>query len=262
MISKGSIKLYKFSGAGNTFLICDRKFINNFNKLDIIKFCSIDNFQADGFIFVEIIDKEEIYWEFFNSDGSTAEMCGNATRCVGLYYKQIYNFNMINIHTSVGIVKVVRQLNDQFMTTMPIDHTQIKNMKLKIDSQILNINFINTGVPHAVIKLNSKFELDQFKELNKKIRFHRDFGLAGANVTYLWKIDFENCGAITYERGVENYTQACGTGALAAGILYSLETKHDFIYVEMPGGTLGVKVEKNENHKLIGPVEFIQEYEV
>jgi diaminopimelate epimerase len=112
--------------------------------------------------------------------------------------------------------------------------------------------FVNTGVPHFVVKKAPD------KALAQKLRFHPEFADAGANVTFMEALSKTEAKAVTFERGVEDFTQACGTGAVAAACLMAFENKVEDIYkIQMPGGLLEVeKVKLHDQPLLTGPVKI------
>ena len=101
----------------------------------------------------------------------------------------------------------------------PTDHRE--NIKIKLKSETLNGDFINTGVPHVVIFVD---ELDRYpvKETGREIRYHADFKPKGTNVNFV-KVEGNKLLIRTYERGVEDETPACGTGSVAAAIIANLK---------------------------------------
>lgn len=243
------------SGAGNTFHIihelCDELTMEN-KKQIAKKVCRDDS--ADGFIFLKKTSKSDYFeWDFFNNDGSDAEMCGNATRCVGHYIKnEIKSPHTVwHLNTVAGPIQIESLPGDQYqimMTALLLKHSDFGF-------------FCNTGVPHLVLVTD---EFENYKSLKSEaynLRFHREFSPAGTNVTYIQFSDKPNfLKAVTYERGVEDFTEACGTGAVAAAF-YNLKTKGvKETTVEMPGGTLMMNL-SNLNHPLMtGPAVFIGKY--
>ena len=87
----------------------------------------------------------------------------------------------------------------------------------------MRVNFINTGVPHTVIFAEGLDKIDVFS-LGRRIRYHRKFAPAGTNVDFVEVLDNDSIKIRTYERGVEDETLACGTGAVASALTFSLKT--------------------------------------
>lgn len=172
---------------------------------------------ADGVIIVENAERADFSWDFYNSDGSVAEMCGNGARCVARFahMKKIAGKEM-SFETLAGIVSArVSGPNVRVKLTDPFGF--IKDGKLKVEGKIHRFSFVNTGVPHTVIVARDLEEVN-LAELGRKIRFHRRFKEAGTNVNFIQVRD--GCVHVrTYERGIEGETLACGTGSVACGIV-------------------------------------------
>jgi diaminopimelate epimerase len=176
---------------------------------------------ADGLLLIEDDEEVDFSWRFFNSDGSEAEMCGNAARCVArLAYLdgiagQDLTFRTIAgpIHASVNGAMVRVDL------TRPLHLDPSFNLELEKDGRI-TAGFVFTGVPHTVIHLKDR-ELEELDvaRLGREIRFHPRFSPAGTNVNFIRVLDRQTIEIRTYERGVEAETLACGTGAAAAALL-------------------------------------------
>jgi diaminopimelate epimerase len=153
----------------------------------------------------------------FNPDGSEPQMCGNGARCAALYLGK----NKASIETKAGIIKTqVKGENVKIKLTEP------KNIKLdipiRVNNRNLKVNFIDTGVPHTVIFVEGLDKIDVFN-LGRDIRYHKQFAPRGANVNFI-EVAGKNAIAIrTYERGVEDETLACGTGSVAAALIFALK---------------------------------------
>ena len=214
------------SGAGNTFHILQEtnSDLTIANKKNIAKkICSLK--QADGFIFLKNTNKENQFkWDFYNNDGSDAEMCGNATRCVGHYIKNEIKSNqkLWVLETKAGRIQIEPLLNDQYQITMtPL---------LLLHSS--HGFFCNTGVPHLVLVTNQFENYKALKNEARQLRTHPDFLAAGTNVTYIQTSnDLSLLKSVSYERGVEDFTEACGTGAVAAAF-YNFKVKRFFRWVD------------------------------
>lgn len=204
----------KYSGSGNDFLIthiCTQK---NYTKL-AQKLCNRNlGIGADGLIILKPHPTYAYQWLFFNSDGSQAKICGNASRCVAHYaYKHSlapkkHTFLATNkpIEVEIKDSKKVRSNLGEFSTIEYLDiQTSYDTKAYKID----------TGVPHIVIFTKIQDTLPKQKTLELKTL--REQYNANINIVYI-----KNNNLIyvnTYERGVENITLACGTGMAAASIV-------------------------------------------
>lgn len=259
--SKKEHLFYKYSGAGNTFLISSEKLnLDNLQKEELIKkICSPTNgFMADGVLFLEK-KQDQVVWDFYNSDGSTAEMCGNAARCAFRFSEEhlLPQKEKIEFVTLAGIVRGFKKKD-----LVAIEMTPIKNeagsfdlnkmislvepasLKEQLLSESLSASFlsIDTGVPHLVFEIKNFAEYKKLKNLSSYLRRIKLFP-RGTNVTMISIINDHSAKAVTFERGVEDFTLACGTGAVAAAKYVSLKTQKNNINIQMPGGELMVDFE-------------------
>ena len=225
-----TINFYKMSGSGNDFIIID-------NRNNIVDESDLSNFivnvcrrkmsvGADGVILVENTGNADFKWRFFNSDGSVAEMCGNGARCVArfAYLNNIAGSNM-SFETLAGLVKAeVIEERVKVKMTDPFDLETDVTIELK--NGLTSIYSINTGVPHVVMVKNSIDDIDIVK-IGREIRYHDRFSPAGTNVNFVCHIKDNTIAIRTYERGVEDETLACGTGAAASAIVMAHKMKLD-----------------------------------
>ena len=250
------------SGAGNTFVILD--FIQNnkpfhLNRVQLAKqICDpVLGVHADGFIVLEKSKDQKYVWDFYNSDGSSAEACGNASRCVSRYLLDVYEISQgqVQFETVVGPIQGRKHSDQKYSVNMPAiqDITPAHFDYLVIDS----------GVPHVVVEVDSvETFLDEghLLEVAHEYRFHSDLGKAGANISFYLAIGKSFLRAVTFERGVEGFTQACGTGAIAVAYANYLKNKPVQTQVQMPGGLLEVDFSQStQSPLLIGRADYICE---
>ncbi len=223
-----NIDFYKMSGSGNDFIIID-------NRKRIVDEASLMNFVAsvcrrkmsvgaDGLILIESADAVDFKWRFLNSDGSVAEMCGNGARCAArfAYIKGIAGTEM-SFETEAGIIHA-KVAKDQVKIKMP-DPTDLKtDYALELENSTLSVSSVNTGVPHVVVEVDNIDDIEVVK-LGREIRFHDVFDPAGTNVNFVCLQNDDIVAIRTYERGVEDETLACGTGAIACAIVISYKKK-------------------------------------
>jgi diaminopimelate epimerase len=223
-----NIDFYKMSGSGNDFIIID-------NRKRIVDEAGLMNFVAnvcrrkmsvgaDGLILIESADAVDFKWRFFNSDGSVAEMCGNGARCAArfAYIKGIAGTEM-SFETEAGIIHA-KVAKDQVKIKMP-DPTDLKtDYALELENSTLSVSSVNTGVPHVVVEADNIDDIEVVK-LGREIRFHDVFDPAGTNVNFVYLQNDDIVAIRTYERGVEDETLACGTGAIACAIVISYKKK-------------------------------------
>lgn len=254
-----NLKTSLISGAGNTFHIY---FVEKsvewlqqkISIKDIVKSVCTKN-PADGFIFLERINTSadnEYLWHFFNRDGSDAEMCGNAARCVGLFIsEELKNpkptFLLKTTAGSILINKLGPGAGSELM--FEIQMTPVKRL------QHTQYFYCDTGVPHVVIPISNINRYPLMKNFCIEIREHQDFQPRGTNVTLIDTTNPEKISAVTFERGVEDFTQACGTGAMAAGFYLWEKMGRHRTKIYMPGGALEINLENLSQPKMTGPAE-------
>jgi diaminopimelate epimerase len=223
-----SIPFYKMSGAGNDFIIID-------NRNRIVADTDLSRFianvcrrkmsaGADGLILIEASDRCDFRWRFFNSDGSQAEMCGNGARCAARF-AQVMGIagNRLSFETEAGIVNAHIH-EDRVKVKMP-DPSELKlAYPLELSDRSLEISSINTGVPHVVVMVEQVADV-AVVNLGREIRLHQAFAPAGTNANFAQQIKGNAIEIRTYERGVEDETLACGTGAIASAIISAARCK-------------------------------------
>lgn len=270
------VSIIKMSGAGNTFALVDAtknsSWIDIEKSSDIFrsefarKICDkVTGIAADGLLFIQSGSEGfDFDWDFYNSDGSTAEMCGNAARCAALFCSEYIagNLKEIKFKTGAGLV-TVQILSDKIVRVRMPEARFLKNIiALKtIQGTEENFALVNTGVPHLVKNIVSMAETNKLKELAREFRSHNDLKPDGANVTFYVENFAGKINAVTYERGVEDYTLACGTGAVAAALVYSKDSQSKEVEVQMPGGLLQVQFIEGDAHPIMtGEAVFIGEF--
>ena len=240
------IPFMKFSGAGNDFLIVDNrdrvidpKKMSDFVASVCRRHLSIG---ADGLIFVEKSRKYDFRWRFYNNDGGEADFCGNGARCVArfAYLKKIAPKSM-RFEGTFGVVEAAMD-GEQVTVKVPAPSGVRLHIRLSIPSQrrrksdlaasasatregtALEGHAINTGVPHFVYFVHDT-STAEVMGIGRPIRYHEAFKPAGTNVNFAQVVDRHTIKIRTYERGVEDETLACGSGALAAALLAALVHK-------------------------------------
>jgi diaminopimelate epimerase len=216
------IPFMKMSGSGNDFILIDHRepFLKEEGLKDLVrKVCQRRiSVGADGLILIERSQKADFKWRFYNADGSEAEMCGNGGRCVArfAYLKGIAGPSL-KFETLAGILsarvdgkRVKLQMTKPF--GLNLDET------LLIDGKKQAFSSINTGVPHAVLFVEDLEGVD-IVPIGRAMRFHSHFSPNGTNVNFIRREEGSQLSIRTYERGVEDETLACGTGAVASALI-------------------------------------------
>lgn len=217
------IDFYKMSGSGNDFILIDNRDdkLNGYNLPRLAASLCRPKYSvgADGLIIIEKSDRFDFKWQFFNADGTEAEMCGNGGRCAAkLAYILDICSNRLNFETKAGIVRAEIE-GDLVKLEMPIPKKFYLNKTLELNDEQTVFHFINTGVPHTIIFPEKDLEDVEVKKLGKEIRFHPHFQPSGTNVDFVEKVSENSIKIRTYERGVEDETLSCGTGAVAASLI-------------------------------------------
>lgn len=214
---------YKMQGSGNDFIVID-------NRNGSISPAAMPNWAtalcphafsigADGLIFIESDDsgRAATRWHFYNADGSRAEMCGNGSRCATLLAHLLGMAPAEHLMlTDAGTVhaRVFPEAGEVEVQLTPARDLTL-DFDLDLGGESFTAHFANTGVPHAVIVSPDVKALD-VKRLGAQVRHHARFAPAGTNANFIQVVSRTELLLRTYERGVENETYACGTGAAAS----------------------------------------------
>lgn len=234
-----NIDFFKYSGTGNDFIIIDDR-LNTFDLSDEILIKSLcerkHGIGADGLILLRNHKKYDFEMKYFNSDGKLGSMCGNGARCIVDF---AYELGLINSKCSFlaydGLHYAIYNQN-----SIALKMNDVKKVNV-----INNFTYLDTGSPHCV-----KFvtELDSYNVIQegKKIRYNSQFNEIGVNVNFVEIID-DNISLRTYERGVENETLSCGTGAVAVALALHANNKSNSkkIILNSRGGVLEVNFNFN-----------------
>ena len=222
------VTIYKMQGSGNDFVCIDN------NQLQVPQSRMPDwarricrrafGVGADGLIFLQDApETEEVHyrWHFYNADGSRAEMCGNGSRCAARLAHRLGMAPAEHVlGTDAGPVQaVVDEPNRQVQVQLTAPHSFTPDIELTLSSgRTLRAHVVNTGVPHAVF-FSSAADSEDIMEVRPAVRYHQCFAPAGANVNIVQILDTDTLYVRTYERGVEDETFACGTGAAASAFV-------------------------------------------
>lgn len=273
MIKESAYKLIKMHGTGNDFLIMNlhslevlrqfEKRVPKQHRPDWVRRVCKRHFGvgADGLLFVEAHDSLDFQWDFYNSDGSSAEMCGNAARCVARFAfdEKIADSEMTFLSIAGPITARVSDDGQVEIETgtMKVDPEE----SLEWDGKSWTFQRINSGVPHSIIVVNDDKPLttDARKYLAAHLRSHSSHGEGGSNVTFYRPLGDNKIESVSFERGVEDFTLACGTGVLAAGFHFCQSKGIAGCEVQVPGGLLKVSFPKGEAPKLSGPAQYVAE---
>jgi diaminopimelate epimerase len=252
----------RMNGAGNSFFALDARQLVveetwEFRSKFARQLCSeTSGLSADGLFILESSPSADFKWDFFNSDGSAAEMCGNAARCATRFFlDRSPSQSEVSFETVAGVIVGQKISAVDYRVRMPNLPAPGAVRPLTVNEASKNFYFVNTGVPHLVI------EGDAVAATALMIRQAPELGSAGSNVTFVKEVKPGEMKAVTFERGVDDFTLACGTGAVAAAA-YGREQHPQLtnFKIQMPGGLLTVGWISAVNSVLTGPA--VIDYEI
>lgn len=226
------IHFFKMTGTGNDFILIDNRagVIDADNCRDLVRQACRHKLSvgADGMILIENDPEVDFKWRFFNADASEAEMCGNGARCAARYahLTGIVSRPSMAFRTLAGIIKAeISGAKVKVQMTRP--HSLRTGIRLEADGRSFDLDFINTGVPHAVWFAANAQDLESadVDGWGRAIRFHPHFQPAGTNANFVYVRDARHILVRTYERGVEGETLACGTGAIASTLISAVRNR-------------------------------------
>ena len=271
-------EFYKYHGIGNDFIMIDN-FDNSFDIKDIKLLCNRHfGIGADGLILVESSDKvdstgstsslqagspqADCFMNYYNADGTLAEMCGNGVRCVAKFFLEHIKFTgqeiqELSIDTRNGIKKVIVNKNGSFsvnMGTPVFSHADFPKKSLKLEN--IEFNFVSMGNPHAVGFIENVLDID-ISQIGPKIE--NDFHFPNKiNVELVEKVTDNHFKVKVWERG-SGATLSCGTGACAVYAILKKENKNikEEITLEFPGGSLYLSENDKGEIILCGEAVFV-----
>jgi diaminopimelate epimerase len=272
------LKFWKMNGAGNDFVV-----LNNLEEhLPAEVFPQIAktlcerhmSIGADGLMVIDTPTEGGDYkMRFYNSDGSIGEMCGNGARCICRYgYENSLAGEMQTVETTAGIV-TGRRIDSRLYRIRLNDPSIVRlDAPVEVDGIRYPCAYVelgNPGIPHAVVPYANLRQADEndLRELGRAIRWYHDFP-KGANVNFFEVTGEDTVFERTFERGVEDFTYACGTGTGAVVTVLTLQGKvsGQGVRVNMTGGQLVIDAER-ENSRiaslyLTGPTNIVCKGEV
>lgn len=267
------MKFWKMNGAGNDFLV-----LNNLEEhLPVERLPEIArtlcerrlSIGADGLMVVDAPREGGDYrMLFYNSDGSIGEMCGNGARCICRYgYENGLAGETQTVETTAGIV-TGRRIDRRLYRIRLNDPTTIQlDAAVEVDGVRYACSYVelgNPGLPHAVVPYHDLKNADEneLRELGRAIRWHSSFP-KGANVNFYEMTGEDHIFERTFERGVEDFTYACGTGtgSLVAVLTLQGKVSGHGVKVDMTGGQLLIDAEREGSRitalYLTGPTNVV-----
>lgn len=269
------IDFTKMQGIGNDYIYINcidkeyEKIIENVSKLSNRNF----GIGSDGVILILKSNIADFKMRIFNSDGTEAKMCGNGIRCVGkfLHDKGITKKEELSIETLSGIKKLKLDVKNEEVVNVQVDMGipcfkpkeipvtgDSNKIKIRIDSEELELICVSIGNPHAVAIVENADNINIEKYgpiIENNINFPER-----TNVEFVEILDNQNIKMRVWERGAKE-TLACGTGACASSVVCNTEGyTSNQVTVHLKGGELNINWDKENNHiYMTGPAETIFE---
>ena len=247
------MKFWKMNGAGNDFVIVDNRRLGLPDEAwpEIARtLCERHlSIGADGLMVVDVSDRADYRMRYYNADGSLGEMCGNGARCICRYgYENGLAEEVQVVETTAGLVTGWRldprnyriRLNDPSVIRL--------DAAADIDGTVYAAPYVelgDPGLPHVAVEVPGLADRDRqaLRELGRRLRYYAGYP-KGANVNFYEVIGPDHVRELTYERGVEDFTYACGTGTGSVVTVLTLlgRVSGRNVRVDMPGGQLTVDV--------------------
>lgn len=225
--------LYKYSGAGNDFVVLDGRSedVGHYREAGVIRsLCSRkDGFQAadgrigaDGLMILSAADRYDFSMEFYNPDGSSGMMCGNGGRCIVAFS------SFLGLVPADGKVFRFVAADGEHTGEIVSSEGDVVTVRLgMIDCSeyhsVLDGWFLNTGTRHFVKFVDDVESLDIESE-GRRYRWDEKFAPLGVNANFVQRLADGSLKVRTFEKGVEAETLACGTGLTACAIASWLDS--------------------------------------
>lgn len=267
------MKFWKMNGAGNDFILLDNR------QLQLPQECFSQlarhlcerrlSLGADGLMVVEHPREDGDYrMIFYNADGSMGEMCGNGARCICRYgYENGLAGEIQRVETTAGLLTGQRIDARQYRIRLQDPSVIRLEDRVEVDGIQYPCAYVelgNPGIPHAVVPIENLRQIpeEELFALGRKLRYHPAFP-KGANVNFYEILGPNHIYERTWERGVEGFTYACGTGTGSLAVVLTLQGKVTSgpVRVDMTGGRLVVDAHCENGHishlYLTGPTNIV-----
>ena len=259
------MKIYYMNGAGNDFMVMDARDNEerDFSAM-AIELCKLTG--ADGFMAVGKSEVADFRLHFYNSDGTRGEMCGNGARCICRFAHDLGIAGPeMTVQTDAGLVPGWRIDENQYR--VKLNNPGVLDLNRK--GPIAYVELGNPGVPHAVAEYDGDLwaDADCIWDHMRQLRYDPAFP-KGANVNFYQSLGEAEVKVLTYERGVEDFTLACGTGtgSVASTLWMQGKLPGNVLTAHNRGGTLKVTIggENGEISSILleGPTEVVKVYEI
>ena len=267
-----SIKYHKMNGAGNEFIIIDNSEISFVYTSDVVKsiYSSSPEINFDQLITIEKMAGQCLDINIWNKDGSTAEACGNASRCVAKLIFDEIGCEYVELRSKHCVHICKKMINGGVTVNMGQANTEWKSIPTLLEvNDTLNFNYnfdfkdlegvkytsvINVGNPHIIFWFDN-IENIKPQKIGPLVESHKIFP-EKINVSFAEIIDKNNIKLVVWERGA-GITKACGTAACAAAYsAMKLGLSSDNLNISLPGGTLEINIDSEGNIHKTGPIEL------
>lgn len=260
------IQFTKMNGAGNDFILIDNRDQRlKLAREQVVRLCDRHRgIGADGLLLLVpcTSGKADWAWQFFNSDGGAADMCGNGARCFARFVQKLTGGSAkdVTFETGAGVIRAAFNGERVAVNMTPPRELRLAQ-KVNLARGVETVHSLNTGVPHAVVFV-ADTEQVPVEAMGREIRYHPHFGPKGTNANFVQLLGPGSIRIRTYERGVEGETLACGTGVTAAALITArINQFASPIAVHVRGGdTLDVNFSEEGGEfsqvRLTGPAEF------
>lgn len=233
------IPFSKYHGTGNDFVMIDNRSLHlKLTQIQIAQLCNRRfGIGADGLILLEVEDNT-VKMVYYNSDGAPSSMCGNGGRCFVTFCQNLEVLSESGEFLAVDGMHPFKTVNGEVSLKMG-DVTEIE--------EIGDAVFMDTGSPHYVTMVDEVLDIDIINDAHK-VRYNARFSAEGTNVNFVEIMD-GTTHIRTYERGVEDETLSCGTGATACAIAMhrSGNISDTDIPIKVLGGKVSVSFEPKRN---------------
>ncbi len=255
-------EFYKYQGTGNDFIMIDDRsaVFPAADSAFIAQLCDRRfGVGADGLILIQTATDSDFTMLYFNADGREGSLCGNGARCTVAFARQLGIINSKTIFRAADGLHHAEILSD---ATIAIHMADVNEVRIENDYV-----FMDTGSPHHVTLVEGLADYPVVSR-GRSIRHGAPYNEAGTNVNFVEQLTSSECSIRTYERGVEDETLSCGTGATAVALaLHALDktTLHQ-LKINVPGGQLSVRfVPTKQGYTdihLMGPAAFVFQGEI
>lgn len=274
------MKFTKMHGAGNDYVYVNG-FVETIEDPASLSIAISDRhfgIGADGLVLILPSETSDFRMRIFNADGSEAEMCGNASRCIAKYVfdhgmtdktsitlETLSGQKRLDLQLTEGIVKSVRvDMGEPILSSKQIpvhsDEDEIIDFPIALDGKKVNITALSMGNPHVIIFVDNVDEID-LPKVGPKVEHHPLFPKR-TNTEFVQILSPDHLKMRVWERG-SGETLACGTGACAATVASILNEKAERkVTMELKGGTLFIEWSEVDNHVyMTGPAITVFEGE-